>query len=158
MIACSAPPRPNVLPTAEPAAPSAPSTAVPATEGTELRAIRVERVDVTTGVVDFSDVRVFFDREADKAAREDGVPGGAPNPVWIRELGTSGSLELDPDATVTMLGYDAEGNRIPKPADVATFVRVFTVKEASGAWERAELVFVAVQDGRITSIAAIETP
>ena len=144
-------------PTGEPVTPVGPTTAIPATEGTGLRAIRVERVDVDTGVVHFTDVQVFVDDEADRAAREDGA-GGAPNHIWIRELGTPGSLVLDPAATVTLLGYDADGNRVPKPADVATFVRVYTAAAAPPEWEGAPWLFIGTRDGRIVSIEAVETP
>ena len=157
-VATVAPTVGPITPTVEPVAATPAPTAIPATEGTGLRAVLVEKIDVGTGIVRFVDVAVFFDREADKAAREDGQPGGAPNPVWIRELGTSGSLALDPEARVTMLGHDAEGTRVPLAADVATFVRVFTIGAPAGDWDSGPVMLVGVEDGRIVSIEQVETP
>jgi hypothetical protein len=157
-VATVAPTVESITPAVEPVAATPAPTAIPATEGTGLRSILVEKIDVGTGIVHFADVAVYFDREADKAAREDGQPGGAPNPVWIRELGTSGSLALDPEARVTMLGHDAEGNRVPMAADVATFVRVFTIGAPTRDWDVGPVMFVGVQDGRIVSIEQVETP
>ncbi|MDP2349574.1 MAG: hypothetical protein Q8M74_00250 [Chloroflexota bacterium] len=140
------------------AAPAAPTAATPSPEAPARFAIRLDGIDVDSGTLRYMNVQIFFDEEADRAAKEDGHPGGAPNPIWIRELATTGALPIAPDARVTMSGHDSEGNRVMKRTSVTTFVRVFTVGEAGTEWTSAPWLFVDVVDGRVVSIEQVETP
>lgn len=118
VIACGGPSQ--TAPVAGPAqltpAPTPVPTPVVTPVVTGRRAVRVEGIDPTTMVLRFTDAQIFFGAEADRAAREDGNPGGAPNPVWVRDLFTRGALPIAQDARITLLGFDADGQRIPQPA------------------------------------------
>jgi hypothetical protein len=112
----------------------------------------VDGVDVVTGVIRFTDAQIFFDEAAHQAAREDRHPGSAPNPVWIRDLATTGVLPIDPAAQVTLMGHDAGGNRMPKPASVADLIAALTGAAPPQQWDQSPYLFVVVEDGRITAV------
>jgi hypothetical protein len=134
-----------------PVTPTAPATPV-------RLAVRLDGIDMDTGTLRYTDVQIFVNEEADRAAKEDGQPGGAPNPIWIRELKTTGALLVSPEARVTMRGHDAEGNGVMKRTSLATFVRVFTAGDAGGEWTSSPWLYVEVVDGLILSIEQVETP
>jgi hypothetical protein len=128
-------------------------TPVPTVEPVAGRiAIQVVTVDAVSVAVRYRDAQILFDAAADQAAKEDGHPGGAPNPVWIRDLPTGGTLPIDADASVTLNGWDGAGNRVSKAATVDVFVRVFTALTPDSAWDRSPYLFVVVEGGRISSI------
>ncbi|MHB8891668.1 MAG: hypothetical protein ACYC65_06440 [Candidatus Limnocylindrales bacterium] len=137
--------------------PAAPTAPTPSPEAPVRFAIRLDGIDVDTGTLRYTDVQIFFDEDAQEAAKEDGQPG-APNPIWIRELATTGALPISPEARVTMMGHDSDGSFVAKRTSVTTFVRVFTVGEAGTEWTSAPWLFVEVMDGRIVSIEQVETP
>ena len=165
-IACSALPTPTPTPT--PTVPRAPSssrapshvpssvptvapTASPLAVPVPGRAVRIAGFDVATGELRFTEALIYYDEEAHRAAREDGHPGGAPNPVWIRDLATTGSLPIDPEATVFLMGWDATGDIVRKAATVELLVDLLTGATPSG-WSPPLYVFILVEDGRITGI------
>lgn len=163
VAACGSEPRA----TEPPVTPSNPPTAVPTPVPTALPtsdaavgrpAIRVDTIQPEAGIVRFTEAMVFVDEEATEAAIEDGHAWGAPNPIWIRDLPTTGALPVDPAATVTLLGFDALGTRVAKRVDAATFERVFSGGAPPNAWDHTPYLYVEVEDGRIVSIEQVETP
>ena len=113
----------------------------------------MEGFDPATLALRFTDAQIFFNEEADRAAREDGHPGGAPNPVWIRDLSTTGVLRVAPDARITLLGFDAFGQRIPKPATVAMLVIAIAGTAPPGTWDQPPTyLFITVEGDAITDV------
>jgi hypothetical protein len=144
--------RPTTSP-ADASASAQPPTPVPTIgPASGRRAIHLDGIDLTTVTLRYTDAQIFFDEEADRAAKADGHPGGAPNPVWIRDLPTTGALPIDPEALVTLTGWDADGNRVPRSATVDILVRVFTAAVPVPGWDSSPYLFVVVEDGRITGI------
>lgn len=137
--------------------PASQVAATPTPDAPVRFAVRVDGIDIDTGTLRYTNVQIFFNEDAQKAAIEDGQPG-APNPIWIRELATRGALPISPDARVTMVGHDPEGNRVAKQASMASFVRVFTAGAAATEWTSSPWLFVEVADGQIVTIEQVETP
>ena len=137
--------------------PVAPTAATPSPETPVRFAIHLDGIDVDTGTLRYTNVQIFFNEDAQKAAKEDGQPG-APNPIWIRDLHTTGALPISPEARVTIMGHDSDGSFVAKRTSVTTFVRIFTVGEAGTEWTSAPWLFVEVVDGRIVTIEQVETP
>ena len=151
LIACGGPSPTG--PTSTPAEPTPVPTPVPTASGAARRAVRIEGFDPATLVLRFTDAQIFFNEEADRAAREDGHPGGAPNPVWIRDLFTTGALPIAPDARITLLGFDAFGQRIPKAATVATLAIVIAGAAPPGTWDQPPTyLFITAEEDSITEV------
>ena len=148
LIACGGPSPTG--PTSTPAEPTPVPTPVPTASGAARRAVGF---DPATLVLRFTDAQIFFNEEADRAAREDGHPGGAPNPVWIRDLFTTGTLPIAPDARITLLGFDAFGQRIPKAATVATLAIVIAGAAPPGTWDQPPTyLFITAEEDSITEV------
>lgn len=90
--------------------------------------------------------------EANAAARADGVIGpneDLPNPFYVRDLHERRIIRLDPAATVTALGYDAEGNSVPKQVALAEFAALWRTGPASGAWTPAAYYWCSLSGGKV---------
>ena len=145
-------PSPTV-PVAEPVPPTTVPTPVVTPVVAGRRAVRVEGIEPTTVVLRFTDAQIFFNEEADRAAREDGHPGGAPNPVWIRDLATTGSLPIASNAIVTLIRPDADGTFRPRPVTLGEFVALYAGPDPGG-----EYLYLTVEDGLVTAIEEPQLP
>lgn len=99
--------------------------------------------------------------EANAAARQDGVIGPGedlPNPFYVRDLHDRRTLPLGSDASVIVLGHDAEGNSLPTPVPLAQFVALWRSGPASGEWMPASYYWCSLVEGRVVGIEAEHTP
>ena len=111
--------------------------------------------------VDVDLAHMFGLEDGIKAAREDGVIGpndDLPNPFYIRNLHERRTLRIAPDATVTVLGYDAEGNTQMTPIPLGEFVSLWRTGPASGTWIDALYYWFSPADGVVDRIEAQYIP
>jgi len=108
------------------------------------------------------DLAQFFGLEDGiEAAREDGAIGpneDLPNPFYVRNLHERRTLALAANATVVVLGYDAEGNTQMTPVSLEEFVLFWRTGPASGAWIDALYYWFSPPDGDVDRIEAQYIP
>lgn len=124
------------------------SPAVAATPVQEFGVL--EEVDAAGRTVSFLEAELFVDDEAEVEAAKDGR--NAPNRFYVREGTTTRTLPVAPDAAVSVLGYDAEGNFSPVPLTVDGFLAHDPVIDVTPFY------WFDVADGRIVGITAVESP
>lgn len=93
--------------------------------------------------------------EANAAARADGVIGPNeefPNPFYVRDLHERRTIELDPAATVVVLGHAADGNWLPTQVTLAEFAALWRTGPASGAWTPAAYYWCSLSDGKVVAM------
>jgi hypothetical protein len=125
---------------------STPPSPSPSPGPTPVRiGIRLDRVDATGPSIAFHDAVIQI--------------GPTAADIRLEVADTTGVLPIDPAAAVTLIGWDAEGNRVAKPASVDIFVRVFTALVPVQGWDAASpYLFLTVENGRITGIEQPELP
>lgn len=107
-------------------------------------------VDADGRTVSYLEAELFVDDEAEIEAAKDGR--NAPNRFYVREGTTTRTLPVAPDAVVTVLGHDAEGNFSPVPLSVDGFLAHDPVLDLTPFY------WFDVADGRIVGITAVESP
>jgi hypothetical protein len=129
--------------------PSASSS--PAVSATPVREFGVlGDVDAAGRTVSYLEAELFVDDEAEVEAAKDGR--NVPNRFYVREGTTTRTLPVAPDAAVSVLGYDAEGNFSPVPLSVDEFLAHDPVIDVTPFY------WLDVADGRIVGITAVESP
>lgn len=121
----------------------------------------IARVEPGPLTVDVDLAQMFGLEDGIKAAREDGVIGpneDLPNPFYVRDLHERRTLRIAPDATVIVLGYDAEGNTQMTPISLEDFALSWRTGPASGAWNAALYYWFSPADGAVDRIEAQFTP
>jgi hypothetical protein len=111
--------------------------------------------------VDVDLAQMFGLEDGIKAAREDGVIGpndDLPNPFYVRNLKERRTLRIAPDATVIVLGYDAEGNTQMTPISLEDFALSWRTGPASGARTAALYYWFSPDDGLVDRIEAQYIP
>jgi len=118
-------------------------------------------IDPSALTVDVDLAQFFGLEDGIAAAREDGVIGpneDLPNPFYVRNLRERRTLGIAPDATVIVLGYDADGNTLMTPISREEFVLFWRTGPASGAWTAAAYYWLSPADDVIDRIEAQYIP
>ena len=143
-------------------APSPASSDLPSAVIDELIISRLVAMDVDGPAVTLELVQWFSGPDAaNEAARADGVIGpndDLPEPFYVRDLGQRRVIRVAEDATVIVLGYDAEGNIEPDQVPLAEFAAHWQRGPASGAWTAAAYDWCSIGNGRIVRIEAQYVP
>lgn len=106
--------------------------------------------DEAARTVTVQDAALFTDADAEREAAKDGISIGSP--FYVRKGTGIRTLALADDATITLLGYDADGNFSPTPASAAMFLAGGPVRDATPYY------WFDVTGGRIVGVTAVETP
>jgi hypothetical protein len=151
LVACAPSATGSVAPTVGPSPSPDDDRLFGAIVGIDPRALTVE-----------VDLAQFFGLEDGiAAAREDGVIGpndDLPNPFYVRNLHERRTLGITADATVIVLGYDAEGNTLMTPISLEEFVLFWKTGPASGTWTAALYYWFSPADDVIDRIEAQYIP
>lgn len=106
--------------------------------------------DPSTRMVTFREATLFTGEEAAVEAAKDGRQIGSP--FYVRLGSRTRTLTLAPEATVVLLGYDAEGNFSPVPGDPLTFLHGGPSRDATPYY------WFDIEGDRIVGVTAVETP
>jgi hypothetical protein len=118
-------------------------------------------IDPSALSVDADLAQSFGGKAAIAAAREDGVigpNGDLPNGFYVRNLHERRTLSVAADATVIVLGYDAEGSLLMTPISPEEFVLFWRTGPASGTWTDALYYWFSPAKGVVDRIEAQYSP